>query len=132
MIRNKFQFQTISNVIQIDWDALKMSMREFPEGEIIVRKKISWDTDKMNRYFHGPVLDFLRAQFRDSGTIVSKEEAKIWVKGKFLGHEERNGFQFLKSTASLGRDEYIQFLKDIDGWCQEWFKCPIPESEHVD
>ena len=132
MIRNKFQFKTISNVIQTDWEELKMAMREIDDGELIVRKRISWDTDKMNRFFHGPVLDFLRAQFRDSGTVVSKDEVKVWVKGEFLEKEDRNGFLFPRSMASLGRDEYIKLLMDINEWCQEWFKCPLPESDKID
>ena len=132
MLRNKFQFKTICNVIQIDWDELKLSMREFPDGEIIVRKKIEWDTDKMNRYFHGPVLCFVRSQFRDLGTVATKDEVKNWLKGKFLDKEERNGFQFLRSTASLGRDEYIGFLKDIDEFCKDKFQCGIPEPEKIE
>ena len=132
MIRNKFQFKTISNVIQMDWEELKMSMREFDDGELIVRKRISWDTAKMNKFFHGVVLGFIRSQFRDFGTVTTKDEVKNWVKDKFLDREDRNGVLFPRSTASLGRDEYIKFLKDIDEFCQDKFGCGLPEPEKID
>ena len=132
MLRNKFRFQTISNVIQIDWDELKMSMREFDDGEIIVRKRIEWNTDQMRNYLHGPVLNFLRCQLRELGIVFTKEECKTWVKGEFLDKGEVNGVTFLKSTASLCRDEYTQLLKDINEFCMDRFGCGLPEPDKVD
>ena len=132
MIRNKFQFETIANVIQIDRESLDASMRTLVRGEVIVREKIDWNTDQMNKFFHGPVRKFLRQQFKEKGTIKSMDEVKTWAKEEFLGKVEENGFSFLRSSSSLGRSEYIEFLKDIDAWCQEWFGCGIPEPEQID
>ena len=116
----------------MDWDELKVSMRQFSDGEIIVREKIEWNTENMRKFLHGPVIRFLREQFKEKGTIKSKDDVKNWVKDEFLERVRENGFSFLRPTASLSRAEYIVLLKDIDAWCQEWFGCGIPEPEKIE
>lgn len=143
MIRNKFRYKVVNGAIyEFDWAALKLSMAQFEEGEIIVRKKIDWDTDQMRRYFHGPVLRFIQEQFKGVGYIFSKDQIKENLKMDFgpkmyideTMYEKafRNSAGVPKSTAEYDFDTYRDLLKDIDAWCIDCFQSGLPEPEQVE
>jgi len=134
MIRNKFKGKYIGGILQADWnfDDLKLTMREYDEFEVIIRKPIDWNVDNMRKFFHGPVIDFLRSQLRNFGIVLTKDECKVWVKEQFLDRQEQNGISFLRSTAALNRDEYKTLLKDINEFCMDRFGCGLPEADKID
>jgi len=100
--------------------------------ELIVRKKISWDTSRMRRYFEGPVVDFVRDRYADTGNAVGKGVIREALKAKFLGFTEEHGLSTPVSTISLTRPKWTEFLNDINAYCQSEFGCWLPETDNVD
>ena len=106
------------------------------EYEILFRKKVEWDTAKMNKWFHGAVLDFIREQFRKARRLYSKKKIKEMLKDE-LGPREhvKVGTKLIwdvKSTGDYTHDEFYKFLYDLNQWCVEAFECELPPSDQVD
>lgn len=120
----------------VDFDCIRYmrTKKALPDGdyELIIRKAIKWDTGRMNRYFHGPVLTFIMEQFKTCGTVFGKDEIKQYLKGAFGKTETVFGRNMLMSTAGYDFDTYTKFLNDINDWSVECFKCELPPAEQVD
>jgi len=106
------------------------------EWEILIRRKISWDTDQMRKYFHGPVLEMVRDCERAQGRSTSKEQIKIELKTLYGPVEDKvigtKTIKVLKSTGDYTRAEYKEFLKDINAFCVENYQCELPPAEQVE
>ena len=137
MKRNKWQYQTINRVVVgMDWDEFKLRMLDYPEGEILLRKKIDWDVTQMRKYFYGPVLEFVEAQERGRGMSTGKQELKSRFKVVYGPYETfglgKKVFNGPKSTGDYTFDEYVKFLNDIDAFCMDNYGCGIPPAEKVE
>ena len=139
MRRNKFSYKCEKGAIfDLDWNDVKASMVQWEEGELIIRKKISWDTDQMRKYFHGPVLKFVVEQLKGCGHTYGKDEVKQYLKERFGGKQEVSSsvtgkvFRIPASTAEYDFKKYTDFLNDINAWCIECFLCELPPAEQVE
>ena len=116
---------------EMDWQAVARFLDGIKEGEemeFIVRHKISWDVDKMWKYFHGPVCGAIKTWMRDyTGESYSKEDIKVFLKGKFLGLD-KHGVR-VRSVKELGHKEWLEFLNDIGVWTKNLFGMPLPEAD---
>ena len=129
---NKFPVQVASGqMIGFDKDRFTQMLRTAKDGdyEILFRKKVDWNTDQMRKYFHGPVLEFIREQFKVLGSLYSKGQVKEFLKSEY-GDKDKMSVPL--STSAYDRDRYIKFLKDINLWCIECFECELPPSEEVE
>lgn len=108
------------------------AIRENEDCELIIRKKVSWDISRMRRFFEGPVVDFVRDRYADTGVALGRGDVREALKLKFLGYSEELGLKVPVSTTSLTRPKWIKFLKDIDDYCMEQFGCGLPEADSVD
>ena len=137
MKRNKWQYRTVNRTIQdIDWDEFKLAMLDYAEGEILLRKKIEWNTEQMRKYFHGPVRQFVEAQERQRGSSKGLAEIKADFKQIYGPKEDRMiGKRIIRANKSTGDytfAEYTKFLNDIDAFCMENYMCGIPPAEQVE
>ena len=111
-------------------------IQEGEEMELVIRCKVKWDIDKMNRYFHGPVCQFVNSQIRDAvGESYSKDEIKIYLKERFLGKDKYGFVYSIKSLEDKDLhpegpfDAWKDFLNHINAWTIDKFGLPLPESE---
>ncbi len=122
--------------IKTEFDFLRygQTLKSLPDGdyELIIRKAIKWDTDKMRKYFHGPVLAFIQEQFKILGTVFGKDEIKLYLKSAFGPTKIVFGRNMPMSTAEYDFETYKKFLVDINDWCIECFKCELPPSDEVE
>ena len=137
MKRNKWQYRTVNRTVQdMDWDEFKLAMLDYEEGEILLRKKICWNTAQMRKYFHGPVLAFVEAQERGRGLSDGQKVIKRKLKQIYGPSETRcladKLITSLKSTGDYTFDEYTKFLNDIDAFCMDNYGCGIPPAEKVE
>lgn len=143
MKRNKFTGRVVNNiVIEFDHTEFFDSLRQHPEFEVFIRPKQKWDTGRMNRYFHGPVLAFVVEQFKILGYVFTKDQIKENLKLDFGPKEEislemqqrgfRNSAGIAKSTASYDFKTFTEFLNSINDWCVECFGFELPPSEQVE
>ena len=140
-MNSKFLFKKLSGTVQMD-EATKLRrselIRTLPDGdyEIIIRKAVKWDVAKMRKYFHGPVLGFIKEQFKGVGCMYSKEQIKDYLKTGFGPNNDPpaglDGVVMPKSTSEYDFDTYARFLKDINAWCIECFNCELPPSDEVE
>lgn len=104
--------------------------------EILVRPKIDWNTSRMNRYFHGPVLGFIREQFKTLGHLYSKDQIKDMLKhehGEKELHVLGKKQQWMpKSTSCYDRDVWTKFLHDTNLWSIVCFSCELPPSDQIE
>jgi hypothetical protein len=105
------------------------------EMEVIVRKKMPWDTNRMRKYFEGPVCAFVKDKINErmieqNTPTYTKISIREGLKALCLGTEERiGGQQIAISTTTLDHKGWVQFLKGIDDYCIETFQQGIPEAE---
>jgi hypothetical protein len=139
-MNQKFKFKIAQGQVIFD-DATKQRrtdyVRSLPDGEYedVIRPEIKWDTDRMRKYFHGPVLKFIVEQFKGLGCLYSKDQVKEYLKLQFgPTTESKTGRMVIipKSTSEYDFKTYTQFLKDINLWCIECFECELPPSDEVE
>jgi hypothetical protein len=140
-MNHKFQFNKLNGKVQIDEATSKRRtelISSLPDGdyEIIIRKQVKWDVDKMRKYFHGPVLGFIVEQFKITGNIFGKNEVKMMLKGLFgKSKDVKTGVHTTVVPCSASEytfADYAKFLKDINAWCIECFQCELPPSNEVE
>jgi len=107
-------------------------IREGEDMELIVRKKISWDVSRMRKYFEGPVVDFVRDRYADTGMARGRGDIREALKQKFLGYTEEYNLRIPVSTTTLTRPKWREFLDDINHYCMDTFGCGLPEADNVD
>ena len=79
------------------------------EIEIVVRKKRSKRSDQVNRYYWGVVVSMIADHCG-----YTKDECHDALKLKFLGSRpDENGLTKMRSTASLSKDEFSQYLNSV-------------------
>lgn len=118
------------------------SLKDGEKMELIIRKKVSWDTEQMKKFFEGPVVDFVQAQYADKGMAFSTSAVREGLLGKFLGWTEVNAFgqRYALSRTTLdepksgksSRERWIKFLKDIDNSCMDTFGYGLPSADDTD
>lgn len=137
-MNHKFQFTVCSTqIVDMDWSRFNTVRASLPDGEyeLVMRKQISWDTDQMRKYFHGPALGFIVDQFRKLGTSVSKAQAKEYLKSEFGPDDEVNhpGIPNIpRSMSGYDFETWKLFLTNVNAWCVECFNCELPPAEQVD
>jgi len=136
-MNHKFQYKVCKGqVVDLDWDRFRELHKGLPDGDydLIQRPQISWDTEQMRKYFHGPVLKFVVEQFRGLGTSVSKSQAKEYLKAEFGPDVSVTGLcvAVSVSTSEYDFETYKEFLTSINAWCVECFNCELPPAEQVE
>ena len=111
-------------------------MFEFGEGEIVIRKKIKWDTAQMRKYVHGPITVFMIEQFAVLGVAYSRTGMHKWLRDEFLpGTPKEIGGKLIPqpvSSENLGEVGYCKWINDINEWAMDNFGCGIPPAEKVE
>ncbi len=138
MKQSKWQFQTVNRVIiGLDWTQLKCAMMEYERGEILIRKEISWDTDQMRKFFHGPVRAFILEELRKTGLLMTagqlKDDFKLMY-GPKVSRKNLSGqmVEEPKSTSDYTFDDYLEFLNSINLWCVQNLGFEYPPAEKVE
>ena len=109
-----------------------------PDGEyeIVIRPKQTWDVAQMRKYFHGPVLEFVRLEVKRAGHVITKGQLKEDFKQMFGPTEPKKTLQGTKliprSTSTYDFDEYRDFINDISDWCKDKLKCDLPDTSEVE
>lgn len=138
----KFQFKRFNKTTQVEPDVsrrMRSVVDTLPDGdyEWILREKPTWDVDKMRRFLHGPVLKFLVEQFKALGHVISKDEAKHWVKERFGPTKEvklgaGSTLTVPKSTSEWDFETYKGVLKNLNEWCANYMNCELPTAEEIE
>lgn len=136
-MNHKFQFTICTKeIVGMDWNRFNTVRASLPNGEyeLILRKQISWDTDQMRKYFHGPALGFIVDQFRRLGTSVSKSQAKEYLKGEFGPDVSVTGLCVVvsKSMSEYDFETWKEFLTAVNAWCVACFESELPPAEQVE
>ncbi len=138
MNQNKWQYETVDRVIiGLDWTQLKYAMMEHERGEILLRKEISWDTDQMRKFFHGPVRAFILEELRKTGLLMTADQLKDDFKlmyGPKVSRKNLSGqmVEEPKSTSDYTFDDYLEFLNSINLWCVQNLGFEYPAAEKVE
>ena len=141
MIRNKFQFKTISNIIQMDWEELKMSMLEMGFGEVIVREPIEWNTEQMRKYFHGPIRKYFVQEWRNLGVNKTVDDVKYELKKQYGARQDKSVtlkdgrtiiVEELKSTGRYDKKDYKELLLGANIEAIDKFGRGIPEPDKIE
>ena len=133
----KFKLNRINNTTQwLDKGKLQDYIKCLKDGEyeVIIRPKIKWDVDKMRRFLHGPVIDFLITQFKQQGNVFTKPQLKEWIKSEF-GPTQRSGrVSMPMSTSEWNFETYKGVLNDVNDWCMdaETFGCELPAADDIE
>jgi hypothetical protein len=133
----KFQLTRILNTTKwLDRGKLQDYVNSLADGEyeVVVRPKIKWDVDKMRKFMHGPVIDFLIAQFKQQGNVFTKPQLKEWIKREFgpVQTGASNKMYAPMSTAEWSFDTYKKVLQDLNDWCADVFKCQLPSADDIE
>ena len=116
----------------VDFTALETHLISIPEEsdmELIIRKKIRWDVEKMKRYFEGPVVTNIKNQYAGKGYAYPRLVVRGLLKDLHL-RKDKNGVPV--STSSLDFEHFKEFLADIEHWSIELFGCGLPEVDDGD
>lgn len=136
MYNHKFPFKIIyGRMVEYDRERFAQVVRGLKDGEyeMVLRKKIKWDTNQMRKYFHKVVLDFVVEQFKQTGNIYSRDEIKQFLKERFGKRKMvTENWNIPCSTADYDFATYTKFINDINDWCIECFQCELPPAEQVD
>ena len=87
-----------------------------------------------NKYFHGPVLDYVFQGLVDAGfdDVKSKEDAKkvvkvLFLKREFVNKQTGEVITYIEETHKLTKDEFNTFIQDIQKWAAEFLSVVIPD-----
>lgn len=62
------------------------------------------DMEGMRKFFHGPLLEaFMEAHNNATGNQMGKDEAKEFLKAKFLGFVDDNAYKYWKELLNFGK-----------------------------
>jgi len=94
-------------------------------------------TKEQRGYFHASIVPhFVRIQ-QDLGTKITPDEAKEYLKEKFLGkkiveYSDKTGKKYkrkvIRSSESLSKQEYSKLIQDCTEWMIDYFGSPPPEA----
>ena len=135
----KFKMKRELKITQwLDGGKLRQYADTLPDGEyeIIIRPKSKWDVDKMRKFLHGPVIDFLITQFKQQGNVFTKPQLKEWIKSEFGPHHysELPGSSITLpiSSSEWTFDTYKGVLQDLNDWCADAFGCELPAADDIE
>lgn len=110
---------------------------EGKEVEITLKKARSKRTDRQNRYYFGCVVPIVCEALKDLGHDLNKVECHEWLKMKFnytsVADREGNHIADVpRSTTTLTKTEFGEYIERVAQWCSEMLNITIPEpSEQV-
>ena len=126
--------QVMLNLDKGRWAQMMSGLKD-GDYEILVRPKIEWETGQMNKYYHGPVLDFIREQFKVLGNVYSKPQIKEMLKHEYGPRDmvEMGGktVWMPRSMATYDRATYIKFINDVNAWSIDCFSCELPPADKI-
>lgn len=124
----KLRIKITNGQMELDRQSLSTHLATMKDGpyDLIIRPEIKWDVDKMRKYFHGPVINFVKSMFHEIGHGYSKNQVKEYMKSE---HGKTDKMGLPASTSTYTFEDYKKFLNDINVWCIECFKIGIPPSE---
>lgn len=114
--------------------ALNKALQEFEGKEIVVSisKRKSKRSNPQNRYYWGAVIPIVRDCLRDAGHRLTIEDTHLMLRGRFLTeaiHLQHGDFiDQIRSTSSLSKSEFSDYIEDIRSFMQEYFNTDIPEA----
>ncbi len=106
------------------------TVKDEEEMELLVRKKIRWDIEKMRKFFEGPVCKFVVNLYAERGIAYGKGVMREALKAKFIGFDKTGVIPI--SSTTLDFDGFKEFLVAINNWCLDEFGCPLPEADSTD
>jgi hypothetical protein len=139
---HKFKVMITAGQMHMD-DEVRARMTKATRGakdgpyELLLREEVKWDTTQMRKYYHGPCLKFLVEQFKHLGHVISKDEAKQWVKTRFGPTKDielgvGSTVTVPKSTAEWDFKTYKGVLRGLDEWCMNYLSCNLPTAEEIE
>ena len=113
--------------------------KNLPDGEyeILIKPKSRWDTERMRKYFHGPVLELIEKEERRQGRATSQEQLRSEIKllyGPWEDVEKGIGgkpLRQLKSMRYYDQNDYKKLLSDVKAFIREHYHCEMPTDEQV-
>jgi hypothetical protein len=108
------------------------NLKELEDGRHIATiKKANTRSQNQNAYYWGVVCQLVYEGLKDLGfdTVRNKDDAHEVMKNLFLTtKEEVNGVTItkVKSTRTLSRAEFIDYLTHIETWASDYLSVNIP------
>ena len=137
MIQTGFKFSCYENqVLDIDWTQVKRSMLSMGEGELFLRPKQDWDIGRMRKFLHGPVSQFVMAEWAKKGSAYTLPQVHKFLRDAFLPGTpiEINGVLIPNPISETKLDEfaYWAWLNKIKDWCKDFFGCDLPVEGQIE
>ncbi len=95
--------------------------------------KASKRSSSQNRFFHGPMLDYIFQGLRDAGfsDVKDKEDAKavvksIFLKRSFASEDGLHVIEIIQDTHKLTKEEMNILIEDVIQWGSEYLGIQIP------
>ena len=99
--------------------------------------KVYQDLTKEQRgYLHASIIPHYIKIQNELGSIITPEDAKEDLKKRFLGYKitefsdkegKKHKVKVLRSTESLSKEEYSEFIDKVCNWFIDYFGMPAPE-----
>ena len=98
---------------------------------LTVERKRSKRSLSQNAYYYAGVLPIIQEGFKELGYKMNKEETHEFLKNKFLSvplEDKDNVFigNKVRSTTSLNKSEFADYIADIAQWAAEILNCVVP------
>jgi hypothetical protein len=90
------------------------------------KTKITVRSEQQNRYYWGVVVDLLAAH-----TGYTADEMHAALKMMFLLVRRQGKPDTVKSTAKLTKDEFCEYIDNIQKWAATELGCVIPDANTV-
>jgi hypothetical protein len=136
----KFLFQVAQHQVQMD-DGTKTRKTEYtkalPDGEyeMIIRKRVKWNTDRMRKYFH-LIMKFIRIECQKQGHVTTEAQLKLDFKDMFGPKEDKKTLLGKKqvpiSTSYYDAEMYRLLITDVKAWCIDKMHFDIPDKDDLD
>ena len=106
------------------------------EIEVTIRRKRKHRSSPQNRYYHGVVVEMIRAGMKDMGDELTPDQVHEFLKWRFLRSQrvdESTGellYEYAGSTASLGTIEFSEYVEKCCQFAAEFLGVSIPLPQH--
>ena len=114
--------------------ALSRSLADYEGKEVIIsiRERKNTRSNLQNAYYWAAVVPIVRDAMRDAGHRLTIEEMHLMLRAKFLNEPLHLGdgtfIDQIRSTTSLTKSEFSNYIEDIREWCLEYLNTDIPEA----
>lgn len=138
MLQTSFTFRCGQHqVIDMDWVTATKTMIAMGEGDVFFRQKQEWTVDRMRKYLHGPLTNFLIIEWeKKHGSVKTTTQMHRFLREAFLPGTpmEVNGILIPDPVSETTLDviEYHAWLQKIKKWCWDHFNCEMPIEGQIE